>query len=240
MKIDGGIGMREIRKVKITENGPYYVSGNVPLAKEMALVRDSDIPEEWKKGVEYPSQETYILCRCGGSGNKPYCDFTHVKTGFDGKETASRKKYMDVAERTSGPELDLTDAEALCAVAKFCHLAGGTWDNVLKSDEPGPRKITIDTSCNCPSGRLVVWDRKTGEPIEPDFEPSIRITEYPNAKVSGPIWLKGRIELESSDGSLYETRNRVTLCRCGKSDNKPFCDGTHVKVKFNDGDESLG
>ena len=58
-------------------------------------------------------------------------------------------------------------------------------------------------------------------------------------KVSGPLWVKGGVAIEASDGFAYETRNRVTLCRCGRSSNKPFCDGTHCKTKFNDGDEAL-
>ena len=53
------------------------------------------------------------------------------------------------------------------------------------------------------------------------------------------VWLKGGIALESADGKKYETRNRVTLCRCGQSGNKPFCDGTHIDCGFDDGDESL-
>ena len=51
-------------------------------------------------------------------------------------------------------------------------------------------------------------------------------------RISGPIRVKGGVRLESTDGKLYETRNRVTLCRCGKSKNKPFCDATHVSIKF--------
>lgn len=57
---------------------------------------------------------------------------------------------------------------------------------------------------------------------------------------SGPIWLKGDIDLESEDGTKYEKRSRVTLCRCGKSMNKPFCDGTHIDCSFNDGYFSPG
>ena len=68
---------------------------------------------------------------------------------------------------------------------------------------------------------------------------SIEIIEDPQIKVSGPIWVKGGIDLESADGTKYERRNRMTLCRCGKSNNKPFCDGSHINVRFNDGDESL-
>ena len=70
---------------------------------------------------------------------------------------------------------------------------------------------------------MVTWDKKTKAPFEKKFQPSIEIIEDPQIKVSGPIWVKGGIEIESADGYKYETRNRVTLCRCGKSNNKPFC-----------------
>jgi CDGSH-type Zn-finger protein len=72
-----------------------------------------------------------------------------------------------------------------------------------------------------------------------NFEPQIELIEDPQAKARGGVWLKGGIELESADGSKYEPRNRVTLCRCGKFNNKPFCDGIHINISFNDGDESL-
>ena len=70
--------------------------------------------------------------------------------------------------------------------------------------------------------------------FEPPFDPAIGLIEDPVIKVSGPIWVKGGIRIESSDGSSYEIRNRVTLCRCGQSQNKPFCDGTHVSAKWHD------
>lgn len=226
-------------KVKITKNGPYLVSGGLPLAKEMSIAGDEGEPEFWKKGDDYPKQENCALCRCGNSKNKPFCDGTHAKINFDGTETASKKEYLKQAEKLSGPGLDLTDAQELCSAGRFCHLAGGTWSNVEKSDNPKSKKIAMQTACNCPSGRLVVWDKKTGKPIEPKFKPSISLIEDTQAKVSGPIWLKGSIELESADGKKYETRNRCTVCRCGKSGNKPFCDGSHIDCEFNDGDESL-
>jgi len=81
----------------------------------------------------------------------------------------------------------------------------------------------------------VAINKETGEPIEPKFEPSISLVEDPIANASGPLWVKGGVSIESSQGEAYETRNRVTLCRCGKSHNKPYCDGSHITVKFNDG-----
>jgi len=87
----------------------------------------------------------------------------------------------------------------------------------------------------CPSGRLVAWDKKTGEALEPKLPVSIGLIEDPVQECSGPIWARGGIQIESeADGFKYEVRNRVTLCRCGKSQNKPFCDGTHAAVKFRD------
>jgi CDGSH-type Zn-finger protein len=231
--------MAKNKKIKITKNGPYLVSGGLPLAKEIIVTDIKGTPIEWDKGASYPNQENYALCRCGKSKNKPYCDGTHTDINFDGTETASKENYLDYAEKTEGPDLDLTDAEALCASARFCHKAGGIWRLVEKSDNPKLKEIAIQEACNCPAGRLVVWDKTTGNPIEPNLEPSISLVEDPEAKVSGPIWVKGGVPIESTDGTQYEIRNRVTLCRCGKSRNKPFCDGHHISAKFTDGDESL-
>jgi CDGSH-type Zn-finger protein len=47
--------------------------------------------------------------------------------------------------------------------------------------------------------------------------------------------VRGSITVEAEDGARYEKRNRVTLCRCGASSNKPFCDGSHASIKFDDG-----
>ncbi len=82
-------------------------------------------------------------------------------------------------------------------------------------------------------------DKNTGEDIEPECAPALRLVEDPQKEASGPIWVQGGVRIESEGGEAYETRNRVTLCRCGKSDNKPFCVGNHIRAKFDDGDESL-
>jgi hypothetical protein len=59
--------------------------------------------------------------------------------------------------------------------------------------------------------------------------PSISVIENPRDAICGPFWVKGGIAIESADGLAYETRNRVTLCGCGRSNRKPFCDGRHLK-----------
>jgi CDGSH-type Zn-finger protein len=236
-KRDGG----KLKKGKIVVmlNGPYQVSGALPLRNEIAEVGVDGEPEKWVKGKRYPAKKAYALCRCGRSGNKPYCDRSHVDAGFDGNETASREPYARQAKKISGPGMELLDAEALCSEARFCHPMGDTWHLTLQSADAKKKKEAIRQACHCPSGRLVARDRKTGKPVEPDWDPALSLLQDPQKGVSGPIWVKGGVRIESEDGRVYETRNRVTLCRCGKSDNKPYCVGNHIRANFNDGDPSL-
>ena len=231
--------MKRNCKVKIIENGPYLISGGLPLDKKIIGISKEGEAETWIQGEEISTPESYALCRCGNSNKKPFCDGTHVHIGFDGKETASRKTHDEQAQIMEGPTLTLKDAITLCAVARFCHRGGGTWELTHHSDEPKARELAIDEATKCPSGRLVEYDKRNGQMIESKFEKSISLIEDPQKKVSGPIWLKGGILVESSNGNTYEVRNRQTYCRCGKSKNKPFCDGIHIKIGFTDNDESL-
>jgi CDGSH-type Zn-finger protein len=223
------------KKLKITKNGPILISGGLPLYRETIVPDIEGEPLEWKKVEEIQAGEQYALCRCGFSKNSPFCDGSHIRIEFDGSETARVVGYREMAANYAGLGIDLTDAEELCAVARFCHRAGGTWGLVEESDNPEKKEIAIEEARNCPSGRLVVWEKEKGRPIESSFEPSISVTEDPLSGVSGPIWVKGGVPVESEDGHVYETRNRVTLCRCGRSANKPFCNGGHVRAGFDDG-----
>jgi len=226
-------------RVTVTPDGPYLVTGGLPLRKEIITVNRDGIPVKWDKGKRFPDREKYALCRCGESENKPYCDGTHDEIRFDGTETAGNEAYLDQADTLTGPDLILTDVEAFCAIARFCDRRGGVWNLTDDSDDPESRKTAIQEACDCPAGRLVAWDKTTEKPIEPRFEPSISLIEDPEQNASGPIWVKGGVPIVSADGTQYEIRNRITLCRCGESENKPFCDGNHLSSGFNDGDESL-
>jgi CDGSH-type Zn-finger protein len=219
---------KEQPKIQVTKNGPYLVSGSLPLSEQWIVTNAEGDSLDYREDKKYPEQPQCALCRYGQSRNKPFCDGSHARVGFDGTETASQQPYLEQAETIQGPALSLTDAESLCAFARFCDPKGRIWNLVGRTDDPETRKIVEFEATHCPAGRLVVWDNKTGKPIEPQFKPSLSLIEDTEKKVSGPIWVRGGIPVVSADGKTYEIRNRMTLCRCGQSNNKPFCDGSHA------------
>lgn len=220
--------MAKNAKIKVTKDGPYLVTGGIPLLRMIIQTDSYGDPCIWREVERYPHRERYALCRCGKSLNKPYCDGAHTLQRFNGTETASSELYLENVKDYLGPELKLTDRRELCVGAAFCVRDAGIKNLTVYSDRPGFKEIAIEEAANCPSGRLVVWD-KQGNPIEPDYEPSIVITEHEDG-LPGPLWIRGEVEIESVDGIIYEKRNRVTLCRCGESLNKPLCDGSHFDI----------
>jgi CDGSH-type Zn-finger protein len=216
-----------VPKIKVTENGPYIIYGGLPI-QEQIIIADSDgTATSWQLGTRFPPKEMYTVCRCGESRNKPFCDGTHMRVNFDGSESAGEEIYLSQPKEIDGPTLKLLDIENLCASARFCHRANGIWSLVPASGNPVKKHIAIEETCDCPSGRLILEDKKTGTVAEPNFIKSIGLVEDPAMGVSGPVWVRGGIPVESAAGRIYRIRNRVTLCRCGKSKNKPFCDSSH-------------
>jgi CDGSH-type Zn-finger protein len=215
-------------KVTVSKNGPYIVTGSVPLIQEEIWNDDEGYCRNWREAKKFPLQEQYALCRCGQSKNKTFCDGTHAKIPFNGTETAGNEPYLRHPRIIRGPELELLDYESLCVHARFCMRAGGIWTLTENSDNKEDKDTAIEETCNCPSGRLVIKDQETGKAVEPALEKSIVIIEYPAKGEHGPLWVRGGIPVVSADGKPYTIRNRLTLCRCGKSGNKPFCDGSHI------------
>ena len=220
--------------VQIVKNGPYKISGNLPLTRQVIGTNAGGESVKWVQGAAIATQAQYALCRCGHSASKPFCDGSHAKVGFDGTETASRESYQDQAKGIRGPTMSLTDAESLCGFARFCDPHGQVWNLVNQTDNPAASKHFVREAGDCPSGRLVAWDNASGQALEPTYEPSIGLIEDPAKGCSGPVWLRGGVQVVAADGFKYEVRNRVTLCRCGASQNKPFCDGTHAAINFSD------
>jgi CDGSH-type Zn-finger protein len=216
-------------RVTVRRDGPYIVTGGVPLTGEEICEDELGYALEWRETARFPTRRQYALCRCGQSRNKPFCDGAHAAAGFDGTETAGDEPYLRRPRMTGGPALELADYENLCAHARFCMRAGGIWGLTEQSADPEARDTAVEEGCNCPAGRLVLRSRATGREIEPELERSIAVVECPAKGEHGPLWVRGSIPVVSADGRSYRVRNRVTLCRCGRSRNKPFCDGSHVK-----------
>jgi len=106
------------KRVQIVKNGPYKVTGGVPLVGAFIVTDDEGISQSWGRGKQYEDKDTYFLCRCGGSDSKPYCDGTHAKNGFKGNEVATRG--AGPVRKYSGEKVDLLDEEEFCASMRFC------------------------------------------------------------------------------------------------------------------------
>lgn len=217
--------------VKITKNGPYLVYGMPTISQKIILSNKDKVCIKYGLGKIFEiNSEPVALCRCGKSKNAPFCDNSHINSNFDGTETASFEPILKNAVIYKGPELTLADNETYCAFARFCDAEGSIWNLIYNKDEQSKQKA-IEEANLCPSGRLLIYDNN-GNLIEEKITPGIDVLEDEGLKISGPLWLKGNIRVESESGQSYEIRNKQTLCRCGKSKNKPFCDSTHRHIQF--------
>lgn len=225
--------MADDTRIDVQTDGPYLVTGGVPLVRAEIVPNEAGESESWRETERIEAPDPYILCRCGHSKRKPFCDGSHVLEDFDGTETAEHDLYFQTASQVRGPGLALLDVRKLCAEARFCDRAGGLWNLIEHCDDPTVAQLVEEEAANCPSGRYVVCE-PDGTPHEPSLDPSIALVEDPQLGVSGPLWVRGRILVRSGEGEPYEVRNRVTLCRCGRSKNKPFCDCSHIAVHFRD------
>lgn len=225
--------MREVPKnvrILVSTNGPYFVEGDVPLVDCEIVVDEAGDAVEWAESSRGESASGMALCRCGRSSTKPYCDGSHFDSpAFDGTEVADNDPYLESTVCVQGTSLALRDARKLCAEARFCAVRGGIWNLIEAADDPEAAAIVERAASLCPSGRYTVCDPEGDNPHEPEYEPSIGLVEDPQYDAMGPLWVRGGIPIVSeATGTEYEVRNRVTLCRCGKSKNKPFCDGSHL------------
>ena len=218
-------------RIVITEDGPYLVSGSPTLTRRAPGKTPAGEPLDWDlvgdKDADYDQQEEFELCRCGHSNNKPFCDGSHQNADFDGVLTADRGPSAERQRTIVGTGIVMTDDGSLCSSGDFCGVRyTNVWKLIRATDDPEIRERLKRMVANCPSGRLQYSVAEGDEPIEPEFAMSVA------AIVDGPLWVRGGIAVEAPDGFTYEVRNRVTLCRCGESGNKPFCDGSHKQAEF--------
>lgn len=211
--------------VKVQPNGPYVVSGSVPLRVKEPITSEHGEPLTWKTSEVTDDGVAYALCRCGESAKKPYCDGTHAGNGFDGTETASTDTYNERRTSYPGTGLEVFDDRAICVHAGFCgNQVSNVWKMASGTEDTQVRAQVMAMVERCPSGALTY--EVDGAAVEPDLPTEVAVIP------DGPLWISGSVPIERSDGESIESRHRVTLCRCGQSANKPLCDGSHKEAGF--------
>ena len=197
-----------------TSDGPYVV-------KDLENLRN-------RKGP-IGTKPTMALCRCGGSANKPFCDGTHAKIGFSSAKLEGR--VADTRENYEGEKITIHDNRGVCAHAGRC--TDGVPSVFRLKQEPwidpdgASRDEIMATVRTCPSGALS-YSIEGVEHRDRDGEPVVFVA--PN----GPYLVTGAPDLVDTARGKGASMEHFTLCRCGGSKNKPFCDGTHWHKQFTD------
>lgn len=208
-------------KIACLPNGPYYLLNDLTAQVIPNIQKSEGDPCLTVPGV--------ALCRCGGSNNKPFCDGTHGTNGFTDKKVTDGK--LNKRDNYIGKSITIHDNRGICAHAGHCT------DNLSQvfrmKQEPwiDPDAATVDEIINtikkCPSGALSYSIENT-EYRDQDREPMVTVTK------DGPYAVTGGMELVDQVRGEQASEEHYTLCRCGGSKNKPFCDGTHWYIKFKD------
>ena len=174
-------------------------------------------------------KETMALCRCGRSAKKPFCDGTHSKIGFSSSNSGGRTDGK--RENYQGKKITIHDNRSICAHAGHC--TDGLASVFRMKEEPWihPDAASVDeiiaTVRSCPSGALS-YSVDDVEHRDQDGEPTVFVA------LNGPYVVTGGPALLDTDLADGASAEHLTLCRCGDSKNKPFCDGTHWDKSFTD------
>ncbi|MGJ6969546.1 ferritin-like domain-containing protein [Streptosporangium sp. G11] len=222
----------ENQRIVVLRDGPYVVYGGVPFRRKRKIVSAGNDALTWKTGEPLETEDTYALCRCGHSGSKPFCDGTHALIGFDGSESTPMRPYKELQHVHDGVGISAQRVGELCIHAAFC--IGRTRPiaaMLADTDDSDVRATIMGRIDHCPSGSYSYALERGGETIEADLPQAISVLEEEDGLASA-LWVTGGVPVIRSDGRPLETRNRVTLCRCGHSGNKPLCDGTHRQIGF--------
>lgn len=206
---------KEILKISPLKNGPLLV-------KNLQKFTNS-------RGEAIETKPNLSLCRCGASKTKPFCDGTHASIKFTDEK--SKNPVPDKKETYIDKSLTIHDNRGICSHAGFCtdNLPGvfrmGTepWIDSEGADIEEIRRVIR----MCPSGALSYTENKTE--INEFFDESEIIVSK-----NGPYYVRGSIEIKDVDLGDRASKEHYTLCRCGKSGNKPRCDGAHWYAAFKD------
>ena len=221
---------KEKPKISVLPNGPYYLLNEME-PKVVENLQNS-------KGEPLSTVSGVALCRCGASNNKPFCDGTHGTIGFssENKTAADDSEHMIRNKRKNyvGREIIIHDNRRTCSHAAECvnNLSSVFKFNARPWINPDSAKAEdiIDTIRKCPSGALSYSINGIEYRNQDERRPMIMVSK------DGPYLVTGGIDLLGGNIQFAEgaSREHYTLCRCGASNYKPFCDGMHRTVNFKD------
>jgi CDGSH-type Zn-finger protein/truncated hemoglobin YjbI len=212
------------QEIRCAHNGPY-------------LVTNAERVDDWLGG-ELPTRPQMALCRCGESAIKPLCDAACVRVGFSDKKDP--KRVPDKRDTYDGVQLTVFDNRGICQHSGFCTDRLNTvfhTEGAFVTPSGGRMDEIIRAVRDCPSGALsyaidgvearaqVDWDQSRDATIEVTKDGPYRITG------SIPLTDDAGEPVRRAAGSSLE---HYALCRCGHSQNKPFCSGMHWYIDFKD------
>jgi CDGSH-type Zn-finger protein/truncated hemoglobin YjbI len=211
--------------IEAARNGPYLVT-NVPRMTDHLGAQAKPLPQ-------------LALCRCGNSASKPLCDGSHARSGFS--DAKDPKRVADRRDSYLGQQLTILDNRGICQHSGFCtdRLATVFRTSVEPFVAPSGGRMDeiIRAVRDCPSGALSF----AIDGIEAREQVDWSGTRTPGIEVSkdGPYRITGGITLLGADGGPVDgsqgaSAEHYALCRCGHSQNKPFCSGMHWYVGFTD------
>ena len=222
-------------KILPLPNGPYYLLNDAKPKIVENLQNSKGEPLSTVMGV--------ALCRCGGSKNKPFCDGTHSIIGFSSANDESKKNVIKDRRKSyfgnnhNNNKIIIHDNRRICSHAKECvnNLASVFKENSRPWIDPNGASADeiIQTIRKCPSGALSYSIDEVEYRDHNDRKPMVTVSK------DGPYVITGGIELIGQNSSSPQfgdgaSKEHYTLCRCGASANKPFCDGTHIVINFGD------
>ena len=208
-------------------SGEKKTPGITPAPNGPYLVNDLDNLRNVNGPIE--SGPKVALCRCGGSNNKPFCDGTHAKNGFSSEKLEGRVE--DKRDNYVGEAVTVHDNRGICAHAGRCTDGLPAVFRLKKEPFVDPDAASAEeisaTISKCPSGALS-YSLGTQEHRDREGEPTVFVSPH------GPYVVSGAPELLDTERGEGASTEHFTLCRCGGSKNKPFCDGTHWNIEFRD------
>jgi CDGSH-type Zn-finger protein len=219
--------LKEKPKILLLPNGPYYLLNDMEPKVVENLQNSEGQPLSTLRGV--------ALCRCGASNNKPFCDGTHGTIGFSSEnKTQDSPIIKNKRKNYVGKVITIHDNRKICSHAAECvnnlpsvfKFNARPWINPDAAD----KQQIINTIKKCPSGALSYSIDGMEYRDQNETKPMITVSK------GGPYLITGGIGLSAENIKWAEgsSKEHYVLCRCGASNNKPFCDGMHRLINFKD------